>query len=77
MPAISRVYRGCELEISINENLAMWEVTIVITPLDGVELVTPFEVKHMKLPKEDALPMIRAMLISEACLAIDGRIVGG
>ncbi|MGC7405397.1 hypothetical protein ACPWR0_07415 [Pandoraea pneumonica] len=77
MPAISRVYRGCELEISIDEDPSMWNITIVITPLDGVELITPFEVKHMKLPKEDALPIIRAMLISEACLAIDGRIVGG
>ncbi|ALS59729.1 hypothetical protein [Pandoraea norimbergensis] len=77
MPAISRVYRGCEMEISIDEDPSMWRITIVITPLDGVELITPFEVKHMKLPKEDTLPIIRAMLISEACLAIDDRIVGG
>lgn len=76
MPSLNFVYRGCTVDIQITDNVATWEISIRVTPFDGVELIEPFGSREMKLAKADSLDMIQGALIEEVRLAIDHRLVG-
>ena len=76
MSSINFVYRGCVVEIEIGERATLWDITIGVTPHDGVELIEPIGAKKLKLPKTEELDVITSELISEIQLAIDHRLVG-
>ncbi|WP_087686770.1 hypothetical protein [Pandoraea sp. PE-S2R-1] len=76
MPSINFVYRGCAVDIEIGERASLWDITIEVTPFDGVELIEPFGPRKLKLPKADELDVIQAALIDEIQFAIDQRMVG-
>lgn len=76
MPSLSFVYRGCTVEIQIVDCPAIWEITIRVTPFDGVELIEAFGAREMRLAKAEPLDVIEGALIEEVRLAIDHRLVG-
>jgi hypothetical protein len=76
MPITNFVYRGCAVDIRVDDEGAFWEVRVEVLPFDGVELVEPFGVRTMKLAKEEPLGSIRAALAEEIRMAIDHRLVG-
>ncbi|WP_140413374.1 hypothetical protein [Pandoraea sp. PE-S2T-3] len=76
MPSINFVHRGCTVDIQIGERATLWDITIEVTPFDGVELIEPFGPRKLKLPKTEALDDITNTLVDEVCLAIDQRLVG-
>ena len=76
MRSITFVYRGCSVDIEIGERATLWDVTIEVTPLDGVELIEPFGARKLKLARVEELDAIQAALIEEIQLAIDHRLVG-
>lgn len=75
MPSKKFIYRGCVVEIKIGEQATLWDITIEVTPYDGVELIEPIGAKKLKLPKTEELDVITSELISEVQLAIDHRLV--
>lgn len=75
MPSLNFVYRGCTVDIQIGERATLWDVTIEVTPFDGVELIEPFGARKLKLAKVEELDVIQAALIEEVQLAIDHRLV--
>lgn len=76
MPSLNFVYRGCTVDIQIGECTTIWDVTICVTPLDGIELIEPFGTRELKLARGDSLDVIQTALIEEVRLAIDHRLVG-
>lgn len=76
MPALNFMYRGCNVDIEIGERATLWDITIEVTPLDGVELIEPFGARKLKLAKVEELDEIQAALIEEIQTAIDHRLVG-
>ncbi|VVE12023.1 hypothetical protein PCA20602_02683 [Pandoraea capi] len=76
MPPINFVYRGCTVAIQVVDSATTWDVTIRVTPFDGVELIEPFGSREMKLAKSESLDEIQGALIEEVRLAIDHRLVG-
>ncbi|WP_242560001.1 MULTISPECIES: hypothetical protein [Pandoraea] len=76
MSSINFLYRGCAVDITIGERATLWDVTIEVTPFDGVELIESFGVRKLKLAKTEELDAIKADLIEEVCVAIDRRLVG-
>lgn len=75
MPFINFVYRGCVVDIDVGERTTLWDITIEVTPYDGVELIESIAAKKLKLPKTEELGVITNELISEVQLAIDHRLV--
>ncbi|VVE41979.1 hypothetical protein PMO31116_04165 [Pandoraea morbifera] len=75
MPSLNFVYRGCTVDIQTGERATLWDVTIEVTPFDGVELIEPFGARKLKLAKVEELDVIQAALIEEVQLAIDHRLV--
>ncbi|VVE67922.1 hypothetical protein PCA31118_02710 [Pandoraea captiosa] len=76
MQSIKSVYRGCLIDIEIVERTESWNVSIRVTPFDGVELIEPFGTRELKLAKGEELDEIRDALIEEVRMAIDHRLVG-
>ncbi|WP_353192152.1 hypothetical protein [Pandoraea pnomenusa] len=76
MPFLNFVYRGCTVDIEIGERATLWDITIEVTPFDGVELFEPFGARKLKLPKTEELDAIQNELVNEIQLAIDRRLVG-
>ncbi|VVE77441.1 hypothetical protein [Pandoraea sputorum] len=76
MPSLKFVHRGCTVDIQIEDRPTIWEITIRVTPFDGVELIEPFGSRELKLAKGDSLDLIQAALIDETQMAIDHRLVG-
>ena len=76
MPSLNFVYRGCIVDIQIGERATIWNVTIRVTPRDGIELIEPFGTRELRLAKGDSLDVIQGALIEEVRLAIDNRLVG-
>ncbi|MGD1323555.1 hypothetical protein ACNHE5_01105 [Pandoraea pnomenusa] len=76
MPSLNFVYRGCTVDIEIGERATLWDITIEVTPLDGVELVEPFGARKLKLAKVEELDEIQAALVEEIRTGIDHRLVG-
>lgn len=76
MPTINFVYRGCVVDIDVGERATLWDITIEVTPYDGVELIEPIAAKKLKLPKTEELDVITSELINEVQLAVDHRLVG-
>lgn len=76
MPTISSVYRGCQIDIEIVERTESWNISIRVTPFDGVELIEPFGTRELKLAKGEELDEIQDTLIEEVYMAIDHRLVG-
>ncbi|MBN9093883.1 hypothetical protein [Pandoraea pnomenusa] len=76
MPSLNFVYRGCTVDIQIADHDAIWEITIRVTPFDGVELIEAFGAREMKLAKAEPIEVIQGALIEEVRLAIDHRLVG-
>lgn len=76
MPTLNFVYRGCNVDIEIGERATLWDITIEVTPLDGVELIEPFGARKLKLAKVEELDEIQAALVEEIQTAIDHRLVG-
>lgn len=77
MPSLTFTYRGCAVEIEIGERATLWDITIEVTPYDGVELIEPLGARKLKLAKAEELDTIKAALIEEVQTAIDHRLVGG
>lgn len=75
MPSINFVYRGCTADIKVVDSGATWDVTVKVTPFDGVELIEPFGAREMKLAKSESLDVIQGALIEEVRLAIDHKLV--
>ncbi|QDH59449.1 hypothetical protein [Pandoraea pnomenusa] len=75
MPSLNFVYRGCTVDIKVVDSAATWDVTITVTPFDGVELIEPFGTREMKLAKSESLDEIQGALIEEVRLAIDHKLV--
>jgi len=76
MHSINFVYRGCTVNIEIRGRATLWDVTIDVTPFDGVELIEPFGEKKLKLARVEQLDAIQSAVIEEVCMAIDHRLVG-
>lgn len=76
MPTLDFVHRGCVVDILIVEHPTLWDITIDVTPRDGVELIEPFGTRTLKLPKTEQLNVISKALIDEIQSAIDARLVG-
>lgn len=76
MPSTNFVYRGCSVKIDIGARATLWDITVDVTPFDGVELFEPFGPRKLKLPKTQELDAITETLVDETCLAIDRRLVG-
>ncbi|VVE37361.1 hypothetical protein PPN31114_03976 [Pandoraea pneumonica] len=76
MPTINFVYRGCVVDIDVGERATLWDITIEVTPYEGVELIEPIAAKKLKLPKTEELDVITSELINEVQRAIDHRLVG-
>ncbi|MGR9579975.1 hypothetical protein [Pandoraea sputorum] len=76
MPSLNFVYRGCTVDIQVVDSAATWDVTINVTPFDGVELIEPFGTREMRLAKSESLDEIQGALIEEVQLAIDHKLVG-
>lgn len=76
MPSINSVYRGCQIDIDIVECALSWNISIRVTPFDGVELIEPFGTRELRLAKREELGEIQDALIEEVCMAIDHRLVG-
>ena len=76
MATIDFVHRGCAVDILIVERPTLWDITIDVTPRDGVELMEPFGTRTLKLPKTEELEAIKSTLIDEVQFAIDSRLVG-
>jgi ABC-type arginine transport system ATPase subunit len=76
MPSLNFMYRGCNVDIEIGERATLWDITIEVTPLDGVELIEPFGARKLKLAKVEELDEIQAALIEEIQTGIDHRLVG-
>jgi hypothetical protein len=70
------VYRGCTVDIEIGERATLWDITIEVTPLDGVELIEPIGAKKLKLPKTEELEEIERALVEEIRISIDRWLVG-
>ncbi|VVE68770.1 hypothetical protein PCA31118_03033 [Pandoraea captiosa] len=75
MPSLNSVYRECTVDIEIVDSAATWDVTIKVTPFDGVELIEPFGTREMKLAKSESLDEIQGALREEVRPAIDHRLV--
>lgn len=75
MPSINFVYRGCTVAMEIGARATLWDITIEVTPFDGVELFTPFGARKLKLPKTEELDALQNALVEEIQLAIDRRLV--
>ncbi len=75
MTNLSDTYRGCNVNIEISELESAWAITISVAPLEGVELIHPFENRSFKLPREESLDLIVEELLREVRLAIDLDIV--
>lgn len=75
MLPINFVHRECAVAIEIGDRETVWDVTIVVAPLDGVELTESFGVRKLKFPKMEELASIRRDLIDEVKLAIERRLV--
>ncbi|ANC46286.1 hypothetical protein [Pandoraea pnomenusa] len=75
MPSLNFVYRGCTVDIEIVDSATTWDVTINVTPFDGVELIEPFGTRETKLAKSESLNEIQGALGEEVRLAIDHRLV--
>ncbi|WP_150778016.1 hypothetical protein [Pandoraea sputorum] len=76
MPSINYVYRGCHVAIEIGERATLWDITIEVTPFDGVELLAPIGPHKLKMAKTERLDAMQSELIREIQLAIDRRLVG-
>lgn len=76
MPSVNFVYRGCQIDIDIVDCAVSWNISIRVTPFDGVELIEPFGSREMKLAKIEDLDVIQDALVEEVCVAIDHRLVG-
>lgn len=76
MLKINFVYRGCAVDIRIDDEGTLWAIWVDILPFDGVELIEPFGVREMKLAKEQPLDSISGTLAEEIRTAIDHRLVG-
>ncbi|VVD63220.1 hypothetical protein PPN31114_00211 [Pandoraea pneumonica] len=75
MVQLHETYRGCEIDIEIGERTMLWDITITVTPLDGVELIEPIGSRKLKLPKTEELDLIERELMHEVRLAIDRDLV--
>ncbi|VVE54728.1 hypothetical protein PAN31108_04953 [Pandoraea anhela] len=51
MPSLKFVHRGCTVDIQITDHPAVREITIRVTPFDGVELIEPFGTRELKQAK--------------------------
>lgn len=76
MANINFLYRDCTIDIEIHEHTNSWDITIEISPRDGVALMQPFDTKTLKLPKSEAFEVIQNALIEETKFAVDYRLVG-
>lgn len=76
MTLLHETYRGCLINIEIGERATLWDITIDVTPHDGVELIEPFDSQKFKLPKTEELDLIKFELMEEVRLAIDRNLVG-
>ncbi|WP_087687447.1 hypothetical protein [Pandoraea sp. PE-S2R-1] len=75
MVDLRETYRGCEIGIQISERALRWDITITVTPRDGVELIEPPGSRKLKLAKAESLDLITRELLSEVRRAIDLDIV--
>lgn len=75
MVDLHETYRGCEIGIEISERALLWDITITVTPRDGVELIEPLGSRKLKLTKAEPLDLITRELLSEVRRAIDLDIV--
>ncbi|VVE84445.1 hypothetical protein PSP31121_04766 [Pandoraea sputorum] len=53
----------------------LWDITIEITPFDGVALITPFGPRKLKLPRTQEFDELQHTLVDDVCEAIDHRLV--
>ncbi|AKK24764.1 hypothetical protein MB84_28600 (plasmid) [Pandoraea oxalativorans] len=77
MSSLKFVHRGCAVDIEIRARTMLWDITIEITPFDGVELITPFGPRKLKWPRTQEFAVLQNALVDEVCEAIDRRLVGG
>ncbi|VVE20964.1 hypothetical protein [Pandoraea commovens] len=75
MPYINCTYRGCAIEIRIEEWASFWDVVVAVTPGNVGEFTNPFGVRTLKFSKAEELATIERELINEVRLAIDRRLV--
>ncbi|WP_150810997.1 hypothetical protein [Pandoraea sputorum] len=75
MASLHFVHRGCAVDIEIRARAMLWDITIEITPFDGVALITPFGPRKLKLPRTQEFDELQHTLVDDVCEAIDHRLV--